>query len=158
MSCMLVTHESDKFYTNPSVFQRTRNCTNRHHKTYIHFPQPTCTHKTMQRPMNHRVHPISQHPSPHRPYITPSKRIFGSQKACNLIKISRNRLTSIVISHTQSSQRPKKSWHLVRIYLVRTVCSKKNTTSQGHLITAKKNYVSSGYPIRKLCSKTWQIS
>jgi hypothetical protein len=29
--------------------------------------------------------------------------------------ISRNRQTSIVISHTQSSQRPKKAWHLVRI-------------------------------------------
>ncbi len=51
----------------------------------------------------------------HRPYITPPKRIFGSQKACNLIRISHNRQTSIVKSHTQSSQRPEKAWQLIKI-------------------------------------------
>ncbi len=71
-------HASDNFHSNPSFFQRNRTFTNHHHPTCIHPP-----------PTNHRAHSISrilQHQPLHRPYITPSKRKFGSQKAWNLTK------------------------------------------------------------------------
>ena len=90
------THQTTSTQT-PSVSQRIRTFApnHHHHPTNVHsFPpptnHPTCTlQDTTQRPRNHRVHSISrllQHPPLHRPYITPSTRTFGSQKASHLIK------------------------------------------------------------------------